>query len=567
MRRSLRWLPAALVVFCACTRPLPEAKSATATLCSGHECGDRLQVELGNVAIGESASVTIQVRNDGTSESNIRILAATWAGAANAAWTVEFEPAEIAPGASRSLNAIFRPALPGLGTATLELELEGASLPKLVAELRGQGEPSPLHCVTADPTTLDFGAVQVGCPAELLLQIQNDCAFAVAIESADSGASEGALTFTQRPVWPFWMAPGESLSLKVVWRPSSQGATAPSPLEARFPQLTEPLRIGVIGSGTMDAKRVDQFQMDGRPKADVLFVIDDSSSMASKADALSSNLAHFVRFAAHQSLDVRIAVTTASVCEGYPSCAPGQQDLPNGRLLPLVGGPRFVDPRSPDAEAVLARNLAVGSAGSDTEQPLKAMSLALSPELLAGHNQGFLRDEASLSVNIVTDGVDEDATPVGDYVSQLLAIKGPRRANAISVASIIPTLASPPSGCSYDVDEAGLSMRLRDVTSATGGVYDEICSPDWVKSLERIGSGCDWTRTRFFLSAVPNLSVTPEPIRVEIDGVPFPSVGQWGERRWAYNGSVNAVDFDPLAAPAPGTLLTIAYEVLSCDTP
>ncbi|HCF57810.1 MAG TPA: hypothetical protein DFS52_07425, partial [Myxococcales bacterium] len=178
------------------------------------------------------------------------------------------------------------------------------------------------------------------------------------------------------------------------------------------------------------------------------------------------------------------------------------------------------------------------------------------------HNAGFLRDEANLAVIVVSDAADHDATPLAFYQNFYLNIKGFKRQNMFSFSGIIPTQPSTPAGnCDYDESTAGQSMRVKELIARTAGVYDDICTPDWSRTLEKLGQTAFGYRTRFFLSNVPDMTIEPDPIVVEVDGQPYPAIGPYGDTRWTYNSSANAIDFEPLAVPEPGSTLTISYHV------
>lgn len=190
----------------------------------------------------------------------------------------------------------------------------------------------------------------------------------------------------------------------------------------------------------------------GGAATDLLFVIDDSGSMAQEQDELSANLGAFIDqlLGSAISLDVRIGVTNTSV-EDYAQSAgtttgygrsgtfrgvPGTP-YPQGTLVAITqdpqgvgtmgqfiwgaayddpahvtstwGGPRLLASSEVTA-AVLARdfkaNVMQGTAGSSREQPLAAMRRALQKAGCPGPNCGLLRSGARLAVVILTDEDD-----------------------------------------------------------------------------------------------------------------------------------------------------------------
>ncbi|MBA3394190.1 MAG: hypothetical protein H0T89_16195 [Deltaproteobacteria bacterium] len=166
---------------------------------------------------------------------------------------------------------------------------------------------------------------------------------------------------------------------------------------------------------------------------DILFVIDDSMSMADEQAQLgiwSSNLFE-VLSGSGDLPDLHIAVTSSSVdIPSLEQCRSGMGGsfqvggavLQNGRFIRdvagLTGRERNYSGTLTETFAKMAR---VGDSGCGMEQPFKAARLALSNE-----SEGFLRDDALLLVVFVTDEDDcsaRDSTlfsdPYADACSEL----------------------------------------------------------------------------------------------------------------------------------------------------
>jgi hypothetical protein len=195
-------------------------------------------------------------------------------------------------------------------------------------------------------------------------------------------------------------------------------------------------------------------------KTDILFVVDDSGSMAEEQENLRENLSTFVVALASSPVphDFQIGVTTTDVLDfdglndAFPINVAPYSSLtyeipyPKGTLVavdpvartdatkaglftftppksgdPLLGFagpgvPRILPTGSPTLVQDFEANVLVGLSGSGKEQPFHALQLALT-ERIADANAGFLRDGARLGVVILTDEDDcsELSTPyVGD---------------------------------------------------------------------------------------------------------------------------------------------------------
>lgn len=210
----------------------------------------------------------------------------------------------------------------------------------------------------------------------------------------------------------------------------------------------------------------------GAVKTDILFVVDDSGSMAPHQTNLANNLSAFINTLKSSPVanDFQIGVTTTSVSDFGSTALVGE----HGRLVvPILQG------SSPTLVADFQAQVAgVGTGGSGKEQPLRAMRMALTSPLIdpGNTNAGFLRPGARLAVIILTDeddnsesngmvantndmthndvqsgagqGVDFKGTvedPVADYVSFLRGTLGgePRDVVVGIIAGVDPTTKLP----------------------------------------------------------------------------------------------------------------------------
>ena len=64
------------------------------------------------------------------------------------------------------------------------------------------------------------------------------------------------------------------------------------------------------------------------------------------------------------------------------------------------------------------------------------------------------------------------------------------------------------------------------MVAQTNGVKEDICTPDWAKTLEQLGKTAFGFRTNFFLNLGPDLTGGKGPIEVKIDGTSMRERGQ-----------------------------------------
>lgn len=170
-------------------------------------------------------------------------------------------------------------------------------------------------------------------------------------------------------------------------------------------------------------------------KTDILFVIDNSDSMAEEQAGIASELPAFIdqlKQGAGIEQDFRVGLITTSVYQN--ALVSGQlyyQDYPDqaGRLQPVpdaapdggvvlgTGSERYLEASDPALIDKFTRLVRQGTGGSGQETPFEAVRLATGPlaqtPLADGGNGGFFRDGARLLVVVVSDEDDcsEEAPP------------------------------------------------------------------------------------------------------------------------------------------------------------
>ena len=267
----------------------------------------------------------------------------------------------------------------------------------------------------------------------------------------------------------------------------------------------------------------------GAVKTDILFVVDDSGSMAAEQANLATSFDSFIRALAGSAVkdDFQIGVTTSSV--DYPRC--GDASCSSFSIITnYTAGPASGTPFAagalvgaaghqvlPATSATLIddfkANVNVGTSGSPKEQGLRAALLAVTDRIADGTNAGFLRPGARLAVIVVTDEDDcsDPATPpavvypvfgdschadeekaklppVADYVNALKAnLAGEARDVVLAViAAVDPTTKEPVQpACNPQGDKATRYSAF--VSGFPGkGLIDDICQADFTATLQQV---------------------------------------------------------------------------------
>jgi hypothetical protein len=224
----------------------------------------------------------------------------------------------------------------------------------------------------------------------------------------------------------------------VRWRPVTVVAVLTILSGSCSQQVFEPVTNGLVSTAVLEGDiRVTN-------KADLLFVVDDSSSMASKQPKIAAGLPALLNKleALNPPIDYRVAVMTFSVEERFGPCDSSDPNAPAqcsadfgavgftceqeacvrrfpqlaGKLVAAAGNPTVLE-RSQlslaDLEQKFTQNVEVGTKGARQEQPLRALSIAFS----SGTLDNFWRDDARLVVFIATD-TDDCSDSTSTFVSR-----------------------------------------------------------------------------------------------------------------------------------------------------
>lgn len=233
------------------------------------------------------------------------------------------------------------------------------------------------------------------------------------------------------------------------------------------------------------------------PEVDILWVVDNSCSMADEQARLSSNFGSFIQFFVNSGLDWHIGVvSTDTAASGH-----------SGKLQRSpTAGSRFLSSEMDDNVVIAGfqEMVDLGTNGSADEKGIRAAWLALSmPSAdLQSTNAGFYRDGASLHIVTITDEDDYGAVPSrGEFINYLQTLK-PRSEIPVTYSSIVGPAPNGCNGGSYN-NGADHGAEYLAVTAAIGGITESICATDWQPVLEELGLQAAGLKTEYFLTEVP----------------------------------------------------------------
>ncbi len=283
------------------------------------------------------------------------------------------------------------------------------------------------------------------------------------------------------------------------------------------------------------------------PAVDVLWVIDNSCSMEEEQAALRDNFSSFIQYFVGSTLDWHVGVVTTDMADARQS----------GRLVSDSDRPdRYIDSSYSEADAIesFRQRAVLGTSGSGDEAGLDASFTALTYEA-DRTNTGFYRDEAGLSIVVISDEPDQSReVSTTEYISWLAGLKTDPDYSVTFSAIVAPDNSSCP--------QAERGVGYLEAAQATDGIVWPICTTDWASILEDLGLSAAGLKDEFYLSLVP----VEETISVSVEDPDGAESTYLAGADWEYSRTRNSVQFLELT-PLPLSVVHITYEVLATSQP
>ena len=487
------------------------------------------RLDFGLVGTGASRTLSVELRNHTRTEvtvSGLRFSNVAFRSTASMPLVIASEGA-----VELQVEATAPGAQPFDGVLTLQTS--AIDQPELLLPLLAN-RAAP--CLTASRTRIDFPAVEAGCRgSDERVRFTNDCPHQVGLGEVSLPSGYALISSPG----PSWLAPGDSVELALAAAPMSPGASAGA-LTVPVDVLdgTQVLSLPLAATGTAASLVEESQTVSIDPwKLDVVMVIDDSPTMLPLASAVQQNLETFGQFLHFSFLDVRVGVMRTST-----------EPAELGRLVRAADGSAFLSNPTPAALASLGAVRGLSTSRSSCLEPLLAAFTARDP----GELGALLRPGVSLYVICITNGRDEIEVAPMPAISSLLS----KFQRPYSVALIARTLNLPSgSDCGGEVEHGPLSALVEQAN----GAREEICTPNWFIALESIGRSSFGWGSLFYLQQRPDF--TRAPLRMWVDGREIPSEepSSPGSSIWDYRAEQNAVGFQPLYTPPPGSTVRAQY--------
>ncbi|MEA9356389.1 hypothetical protein SHI21_09255 [Bacteriovorax sp. PP10] len=260
---------------------------------------------------------------------------------------------------------------------------------------------------------------------------------------------------------------------------------------------------------------------------DILWVIDDSGSMADEQDSLGRNFQSFIDQFLVKDIDFKMAITTT--------------DGTSSRNGKMVGDSALLTSTAAKKNkatfiANFKKLVNVGIKGSGVEQGLKT-----SAAFMDRYASSFLRPDAFLVVVYLSDEEDQSDKKVSEYLTKLQALKTNK--GMVKAYSIVALKNS--SAANWET----IGKRYAEISTATAGTTSDI-KKDFANVLLDMGG----TIVNLMDSFALNESPYQNQIEVLVSGVKVNS-------GYTFNASSRSIKFDANALPAEGSKVEVRYKV------
>lgn len=303
------------------------------------------------------------------------------------------------------------------------------------------------------------------------------------------------------------------------------------------------------------------FQQVPSNKVDILWVLDSSVSMVEEQARVQNGAADFIDHLDTTGMDFHLGVITTDV-EAADADA-------------LIGSPAYLTADDPDYVESFKSRVNVGTDGEQMESGLEAAVRAVTSPLVDGANAGFLREDARLSVIVVSDEDDcsdfgamasgdnfdcyQDGAPltaVADIVDMLRDAKGiDAHSSLLQLSGIIgPPVAS-------DCPSATPGDRYQQAIDEVGGLDANICEADYGGIMDSLGLVASGVQSVFNLAHVAD----PASIQVTVtdgDGTSH-DVAESATEGWVYASGTNVsrLTFYGDGVPERGSTFSVTYDI------
>ncbi len=371
--------------------------------------------------------------------------------------------------------------------------------------------------LTINPDPMAFGDVWVGCEAQDRFTVTNTGETPTTITEL---ALEGGSFAWGGPALPLDLEPGASFSVEVAFTPETDG---PEAAELRVTADSGLARAFADGNGAYTGRVTQAFEVPAG-QVDLIFIVDQSSSMDPYQAELNRNFAAFIDDLEAVTGDWQLVVANSddgcNTSGILTSDTPDYQDIFEARVQQGAGLWIGDHPTRPDREAMLT--IAANAADQATTGRC---------------NEGLLRPGAQLHVIVVSDERDHSDHDWSVYVERMITAKGGDPA-LVTVSAFID-------------DMWGNDEGYRQAVTATSGVQAPINAGSWAPFMPSLAAH-SVPDARFLLDHAAD----PDTIAVTVNGAP---VDAWSWHPGTREVTVGATE----AGLLEGDQVEVTYDQLA----
>lgn len=277
-------------------------------------------------------------------------------------------------------------------------------------------------------------------------------------------------------------------------------------------------------------------------KVDLLFLIDNSSSMQQHQQRLSDQIDSLMLSLEALKMDYHLGVITTSM---------GGSQKNGGEL---IGDPKVLTSFTPGVLDLIKSRFVVGQGGSNNERGLESLMEALSEDALKQKYPEFLRPEAQLVILVLSDEDDHSTLySPADVARYLDSIKPPTPVFDKAWVLHFIGVTSLTGNCRTYNQYADPGLRYMDLASYSGGIMESICSADLKSALKGIETKIIQILTDFYLVKRPVLGT----LKVFVNQVLVPENSENG---WSYNEELNFIRFHGSFVPPSDAEIIIDFK-------
>jgi hypothetical protein len=429
----------------------------------------------------------------------------------------------IAPGEIATLTVTYEPETYQINYDEIAIYSNDLEQRKSTLTLDGMGSAPVL---SIDPSEFDFADIYYECPENIELTITNLGDLDLVIDDINyfsSLPSDFYPDYYEDLNGPLpWIIPqNQSMVFSLVYSPEDLlDDSGYFLIESNDPMRPE-ASVSQDGNSLYQDFETDISQQEATLPVDILFVVDNSCSMAQNQLQLANNFNTFMNVFTSSSIDYRIAFITTD-----------RFSFVNGIITPATP-----DPVSHAMDQINR----IGIRGSGVERGFYTSKMCFTSGPCAPGG-AFFRELSNLVVIYVSDEDDYSSMNSAEMEAFFVNLKGSK--DYVVTHAVVGDV---PSGCVGN-GNASAGFKYNELVTRMMGTTLSICAIDWGTPMEQLANDS-------FASPLHYLSKQPveSTITVLVDGV--------SNSDWIYKESLNAVLFN--VAPTEGAVVQIDYAVKS----